>query len=447
MVVLFQVHNSGDSVADSLAGECNDMDKAISGSIVVDSLAGEQFLIRRRGSEQRAGAGDQKNEATAKPWRHYEVGGLLVRKGVVIVIAFEPLVGAVLSAVAHPRHAMVDVIIRSAANAGEDTSAMQLEEFGIVNEYRDGDRDRLPGHSFQEFILIFSPLVSAYRNATSLSLKGSRIQTEIAGSRNSLVRVVVLGCQTAVVDHKVKSSLNVATEARRVLLFRWHTVYDRAPAPTRMLTCLLVPVPQMRNNVAREPRVGVQLQEFLVDLEALFSNCCVAVAAVVSPHPRLVPEVELPVEIHCIRSHLARLAAPGGLNDKRNKERCAQELVESAVNSHHPWLQNANKAPNVNLGETVRARLQQFSVMNKFKKKALRVIAEHLSVEEIADIKEMFENMDINKKGQINFDELKYGLCKLRHQVADSDVKALLEAVPRTHPRPSRLRQLVFHVA
>ncbi|KAG6528109.1 hypothetical protein ZIOFF_010258 [Zingiber officinale] len=82
---------------------------------------------------------------------------------------------------------------------------------------------------------------------------------------------------------------------------------------------------------------------------------------------------------------------------------------------YHPWLQNVNKAPNVNLGETVRARLQQFSVMNKFKKKALRVIAEHLSVEEIADIKEMFENMDINKKGQINFDELKYGLRKLGH--------------------------------
>lgn len=39
----------------------------------------------------------------------------------------------------------------------------------------------------------------------------------------------------------------------------------------------------------------------------------------------------------------------------------------------HPWLQNAKKAPDVNLGETVRARLQQFSVMNKFKKKALRV--------------------------------------------------------------------------
>ena len=39
----------------------------------------------------------------------------------------------------------------------------------------------------------------------------------------------------------------------------------------------------------------------------------------------------------------------------------------------HPWLQNAKKAPNVPLGETVRARLKQFSVMNKFKKRALKV--------------------------------------------------------------------------
>lgn len=39
----------------------------------------------------------------------------------------------------------------------------------------------------------------------------------------------------------------------------------------------------------------------------------------------------------------------------------------------HPWLQNAKKAPNVPLGENVRARLKQFSVMNKFKKKALKV--------------------------------------------------------------------------
>ncbi|WOL11686.1 calcium-dependent protein kinase 20 [Canna indica] len=94
----------------------------------------------------------------------------------------------------------------------------------------------------------------------------------------------------------------------------------------------------------------------------------------------------------------------------------------------HPWLQNAKKAPNVNLGETVRARLQQFSGMNKLKKKALRVVAEYLSTEEVADIKEMFEKMDISQKGSINLEELKIGLRKLGHQVADADVQILMEA-------------------
>jgi calcium-dependent protein kinase len=40
----------------------------------------------------------------------------------------------------------------------------------------------------------------------------------------------------------------------------------------------------------------------------------------------------------------------------------------------HPWILNAKKAPNVPLGETVKARLKQFSVMNKLKKRALRVM-------------------------------------------------------------------------
>lgn len=44
----------------------------------------------------------------------------------------------------------------------------------------------------------------------------------------------------------------------------------------------------------------------------------------------------------------------------------------------HPWIQNAKKAPNVSLGETVRARLKQFSVMNKLKKRALRVLSHRL---------------------------------------------------------------------
>ena len=100
----------------------------------------------------------------------------------------------------------------------------------------------------------------------------------------------------------------------------------------------------------------------------------------------------------------------------------AQEVLD------HPWLQNAKKAPNVSLGETVRARLKQFSVMNKLKKRALRVIAEHLTVEEAAGLKEGFQVMDTNNRGKINIDELRVGLHKLGHQVPESDVQALMDA-------------------
>ncbi|KAJ6778692.1 SERINE/THREONINE-PROTEIN KINASE [Salix koriyanagi] len=93
----------------------------------------------------------------------------------------------------------------------------------------------------------------------------------------------------------------------------------------------------------------------------------------------------------------------------------------------HPWLQNAKKAPNVSLGETVRSRLKQFTFMNKLKKRALRVIAEHLSVEEAAGIKEGFQLMDTGNKGKINIDELRVGLQKLGQQVPETDLQILME--------------------
>ncbi|KAK9673638.1 hypothetical protein RND81_12G180400 [Saponaria officinalis] len=110
------------------------------------------------------------------------------------------------------------------------------------------------------------------------------------------------------------------------------------------------------------------------------------------------------------------------LNPDPKKRLTAQEVLD------HPWLQNINKASNVSLGETVKARLKQFSVMNKLKKKALKVIAEHLSTEEVAGIKEAFDGMDIGKTGKINLEQLKTGLHKLGHHIPDADVQILMEA-------------------
>ncbi|KAH6818779.1 calcium-dependent protein kinase 32 [Perilla frutescens var. frutescens] len=110
------------------------------------------------------------------------------------------------------------------------------------------------------------------------------------------------------------------------------------------------------------------------------------------------------------------------LNPDSKQRPTAQEVLD------HPWLQNAKSAPNVSLGETVRARLKQFSTMNKLKKRALRVIAEHLSVEEVAGIKEGFKVMDTSNKGKIDINDLRTGLHKLGHQIPETDIQFLMEA-------------------
>ncbi|MBA0814826.1 hypothetical protein Gohar_020626, partial [Gossypium harknessii] len=95
----------------------------------------------------------------------------------------------------------------------------------------------------------------------------------------------------------------------------------------------------------------------------------------------------------------------------------------------HPWLQNAKKAPNVPLGDVVKSRLKQFSMMNRFKRKALRVIAEFLSVEEVEDIKVMFNKMDTDNDGIVSVEELKAGFKNYGSQLAEPEVQMLIEAV------------------
>nr|GMC59037.1 calcium-dependent protein kinase 1-like [Ipomoea batatas] len=66
--------------------------------------------------------------------------------------------------------------------------------------------------------------------------------------------------------------------------------------------------------------------------------------------------------------------------------------------------------------------------MNKLKKMALRVIAESLSEEEIAGLKEMFKMIDADNSGQITFEELKAGLKRVGANLKESEIYDLMQA-------------------
>ncbi|KAL2900905.1 Calcium-dependent protein kinase 20 [Bienertia sinuspersici] len=85
-------------------------------------------------------------------------------------------------------------------------------------------------------------------------------------------------------------------------------------------------------------------------------------------------------------------------------------------------------APDKPLDSAVLTRLKQFSAMNKLKKIAIRVIAENLSEEEIAGLKQMFKMIDADNSGQITLEELKKGLEKVGANLKDSEIVGLMQA-------------------
>ncbi|GKV39722.1 hypothetical protein SLEP1_g47448 [Rubroshorea leprosula] len=94
----------------------------------------------------------------------------------------------------------------------------------------------------------------------------------------------------------------------------------------------------------------------------------------------------------------------------------------------HPWVQIDGVAPDKPLDSAVISRMKQFSAMNKLKKMALIVIAESLSEDEIAGLKELFKMIDTDNSGQITFEELKAGLKRVGANLKESEIYDLMHA-------------------
>lgn len=94
----------------------------------------------------------------------------------------------------------------------------------------------------------------------------------------------------------------------------------------------------------------------------------------------------------------------------------------------HTWIVHREHGRNVSLGDQVRMRIKQFSLLNRFKKKVLRVVADNLPDEQIDSMRQMFHLMDKDKNGCLSFEELKDGLSMIGHTLPDRDVEMLMDA-------------------
>ncbi|XP_039068373.1 calcium-dependent protein kinase 20-like [Hibiscus syriacus] len=114
--------------------------------------------------------------------------------------------------------------------------------------------------------------------------------------------------------------------------------------------------------------------------------------------------------------------------DMHHHRRSTQDYLPSCFLEGHPWVQEDDLAPDKPLDSAVLSRLKQFSAMNKLKKIVIRVIADSLSEEEIAGLKEMFKIIDADNSGQITLEELRFGLGKVGSNLKDSEINGLMQA-------------------
>ena len=78
----------------------------------------------------------------------------------------------------------------------------------------------------------------------------------------------------------------------------------------------------------------------------------------------------------------------------------------------HSWFMNAHKCPYIEdeVQDTIMQRLTSFHGRNKLKKAAIQLLVKQMSESSFSELRSIFNEMDTDKSGTINKDELKRAL-------------------------------------
>ncbi|KAF8011158.1 hypothetical protein BT93_J1701 [Corymbia citriodora subsp. variegata] len=96
----------------------------------------------------------------------------------------------------------------------------------------------------------------------------------------------------------------------------------------------------------------------------------------------------------------------------------------------HPWVREGGSASEIPIDISVLHNMRQFVKYNRFKQFALRALAGTLDEEELADLKDQFDAIDVDKNGSISLEEMRQALAKdLPWKLKETRVLEILQAI------------------
>ncbi|XWS29196.1 hypothetical protein CRYUN_Cryun24cG0007900 [Craigia yunnanensis] len=96
----------------------------------------------------------------------------------------------------------------------------------------------------------------------------------------------------------------------------------------------------------------------------------------------------------------------------------------------HQWVREGGNASEIPVDISVLNNLRQFVKYSRLKQFALRALASTLNEEEIADLRDQFDAIDVDKNGSISLEEMRQALAKdLPWKLKESRVLEILQAI------------------
>ncbi|CAN6485701.1 unnamed protein product [Victoria cruziana] len=96
----------------------------------------------------------------------------------------------------------------------------------------------------------------------------------------------------------------------------------------------------------------------------------------------------------------------------------------------HPWVREGGEASEIPLDISVLSNMHQFVKYSRLKQFALRALATTLDENELADLKDQFDAIDVDKNGVISLEEMRHALEKdQRWKLKESRVLEIVQAI------------------